>query len=140
MKEYSVYPNTNPSSPNGTMLQVRINSKGTFTFSMAATRLLEAENIKAVFLLYDAKSRSVAFRAADPDALCAFKLNRDYPEMRIRNKAFFRNVGWQIPTTITFSASWNADKKTLELAPLTRKEAGSTCAHDTEGVTRSDTE
>ena len=122
MKEYQVYPNTSPSSPNGTVLQVRINSKGTFTFSMAATRLLEAENIKAVFLLYDAKSRSVAFRAADPDAIGAFRLNRDYPEMRIRNKPFFRAVGWEIPTTITFAASWNADKKTLELEPLTKKE------------------
>ena len=125
MKEYRVYPNTDPSSPNGTMLQVRINSKGTFTFSMAATRLLEAENIKAVFLLWDADTRSVAFRAADPDALGAYKLNRDYPEMRIRNKAFFRDVGWKVDATITFSASWNAGKKTLELEPLTKKEESS---------------
>jgi|SRR3982750_1921449 len=123
MKEYQVYPNANPHSPNGTVLQVRINSKGTFTFSMAATRLLEAENIKAVFLLYDAKSRSVAFRAADPDDLGAFKLNRDYPETRVRNKAFFRAVGWEIPATLTFAASWDADKKTLELEPVTKKEA-----------------
>jgi hypothetical protein len=118
MKEDQVYPNTATRSPNGTALRVRLNPRGTFTFGIAATRLLEAENIKAVFLLWDADTRSVTFHAADPDATGAFKLNRDYPEMRIRNKPFPREVGWKADTTITLPASWDADKKTLALAPI----------------------
>jgi hypothetical protein len=121
MKEDQVHPNIATQSPNGTALRVRLNPRGTFTFGIAATRLLEAENIKAVFLLWDADTRSVTFHAADPDATGAFKLNRDYPEMRIRNKPFPREVGWKADTTITLNASWDADKKTLALAPIPEK-------------------
>ena len=118
MKNYQVYSNAHVGSVNGAGLGVRITYQGTFTFNIAVAKLFEAENIKSVFILWDAESRSIAFRKAEEDELGAFKLHQGYRVMHFRKKSFSRDVGWDIKETITLRGTWNEGEKMLELEPI----------------------
>jgi hypothetical protein len=100
---------------------VRVNWLGTFTFNSSISRLLREKNIRYLYLLWDAGSRTVAFRATDQYGDGSYKLSGCNGQLSVCAPSFLGHIGLSLESSIRLSATWNEAEKMLELEPITRK-------------------
>lgn len=88
---------------------------GRITLNAAASRLFQAEQIKAVKILWDEAKRGIALQAAgkdDPNSYSIF-FNRGR-SATFSPKAFLNYIGWSSKKRQTIPAKWDPAQKMIE--------------------------
>ena len=91
---------------------------GRIGFNAAAARILRENGVKSVFLLWDRENRKIALKAAAKGERNAFAVSlvRQSHSGSLRAKSFFAHLGLKLTKRELLPASWDAQKKMLEVA------------------------
>jgi hypothetical protein len=81
----------------------------------AAVRILVAEEVKSVLLLWDKANRKIAIKAAPKGEKNAFAASIVRSTGAIRAKAFVSHIGWASRHREKLPANWNATEKMFEI-------------------------